>query len=591
MQVRFWGTRGSMAKPGPDTIRYGGNTSCVQVTSDAGTLLVIDCGTGAHGLGQMLMKEGPKPTRGHVLISHTHWDHIQGIPFFTPFFIPGNKWDFYAPKGFGESLRETLAGQMEYTYFPITPEAFGAELNYNNLSEGVFRIDDIVIRTRYLNHPALTIAFRIEVDGAAVVYACDHEPHSHEAADGVGALDGQDLAHAEFLRDADLVIHDAQYLASEYAGKVGWGHSTVEYSLQVCQTVGVKQLAITHHDPLRTDDAIDAVVAKMRESITPAGAIEVFGAAEGMILDYRGTKTASTEADTATMDQAVGSREAVVLLITQNEALREKMRLAVSDEPVTMKTSESAIIAALRDDQPTTGLILIDGAIESGALAMAKSIRARPDMATTPILFLGGADAGFGNFGEHSEWLRTPFSVEYARSRIRTWTMRSAFRWLSASIPENETERLQALRALNLVEAGGDERFDRYTRIAAALFDVPYALVSIVDDDRQWFKSTYGTEITQTPREVSFCAHAIHHSDVMVVNDALRDSRFGDNPTVVGPPNVRFYAGTPLVLPNGFAIGTLCILDDRPREFSETDRARLADLGGLLEQELARVAA
>jgi len=580
-----------MAKPGPDTIRYGGNTSCVQVTSDSGTLLVIDCGTGAHGLGQMLMKEGPKPTRGHVLISHTHWDHIQGIPFFAPFFIPGNKWDFYAPKGFGESLRETLAGQMEYTYFPITPEAFGAELNYNNLSEGVFRIDDVVIRTRYLNHPALTIAFRIEVDGAVVVYACDHEPHSREAADGVGALDGQDLAHAEFLRDADLVIHDAQYLASEYAGKIGWGHSTVEYSLQVCQTVGVKRLAITHHDPLRTDDAIDAVIANLRESINPAGSIEVFGAAEGMILDYRGTRPSMPLEESATMDEAVGAREAMALLITQDQALREKMRKAVSDEPVVLQMSENAIIPEARGEGPVAGLILIDGAFETGALALAASIRARPDMETTPILFLGGTDPALGNFGEHAEWLRAPFSVEYARSRIRTWTMRGAFRWLRASIPENETDRLQALRALNLVEASGDERFDRYTRIAAALFDVPYALVSIVDDDRQWFKSKYGTEIDQTPRDVSFCAHAIHHPDVMVVDDALSDSRFGDNPTVVGPPNVRFYAGTPLILPSGHAVGTLCILDSRPRKFSESDRARLADLGGLLEQELSRSAA
>lgn len=591
MQVRFWGTRGSMAKPGPDTVRYGGNTSCVQITSDSGTLLVIDCGTGAHGLGQHLMKEGPKPTRGHVLISHTHWDHIQGIPFFAPFFIPGNKWDFYAPKGFGESLRETLAGQMEYTYFPITPEAFGAELNYNNLSEGVFRIDDVVIRTRYLNHPALTIAFRIEVDGAVVIYACDHEPHSREAADGQGQLDGQDLAHAEFLRDADLVIHDAQYLASEYAGKVGWGHSTVEYTLQVCQSANVKQLAITHHDPLRTDDAIDQVVANLRGSISPAGAIEVFAAAEGMILDYRGTRTSIAEENTATADQALGSREAIVLLITQDQPLLEKMRQAVADEPIFLHARESASVPQTREGEPVAGLILIDGNLPAGALALARAIRARPEMATTPILFLGGTEPTLGNFGENSEWLRAPFSVEYARSRIRTWTMRGAFRWLRASIPENEGERLKALRALNLVEASGDERFDRYTRIAAALFDVPYALVSIVDDDRQWFKSKYGTEIDQTPRDVSFCAHAIHAPDVMVVNDALSDSRFGDNPTVVGPPNVRFYAGTPLVLPSGHAIGTLCILDDRPREFSDKDRARLADLGGLLEAELSRIAA
>lgn len=589
MQVRFWGTRGSMAKPGPDTIRYGGNTSCVQVTSAAGTLLIIDCGTGAHGLGQMLMKEGPKPTRGHVLISHTHWDHIQGIPFFAPFFIPGNKWDFYAPKGFGESLRETLAGQMEYTYFPITPEAFGAELNYNNLSEGVFRIDDIVIRTRYLNHPALTIAFRIEVDGAVVVYACDHEPHSREAADGISPLDGQDLAHAEFLRDADLVIHDAQYLASEYAGKIGWGHSTVEYSLQVCKTAGVKQLAITHHDPLRNDDAIDTMIDGLRSSLGPDSPLHVFAAAEGMNLDYRGDRVSLAEGDEALMDQAVGKREAIALLVTQDEALRAKMKQAVSDEPVLLKATED--VASLGDGATMAGLVLIDGDLPSGAIAAATALRGMPDMSSVPILFLGGTAPELGNFGENAEWLRAPFSVEYARSRIRTWTMRGAFRWLRASMPEDETERMQALRALNLVESSGDEQFNRYTRIAAALFKVPYALVSIVDDDRQWFKAKYGTEIEQTPRDVSFCAHAIHHPDVMVVNDALTDSRFGDNPTVVGPPNVRFYAGTPLMLPSGHAIGTLCILDDRPREFSTEDRERLADLGGLLERELAAIAA
>jgi phosphoribosyl 1,2-cyclic phosphodiesterase/DNA-binding response OmpR family regulator len=578
-----------MAKPGPDTIRYGGNTSCVQITSAAGTLLIIDCGTGAHGLGQMLLKEGPKPTRGHVLISHTHWDHIQGIPFFAPFFIPGNKWDFYAPKGFGESLRETLAGQMEYTYFPITPEAFGAELNYNNLSEGVFRIDDVVIRTRYLNHPALTIAFRIEVDGAVVVYACDHEPHSREAADGTSMLQGQDLQHAEFLRDADLVIHDAQYLASEYAGKIGWGHSTVEYSLQVCKTAGVKQLAITHHDPMRSDDAIDVMIDNLRGSLGADATINVFAAAEGMILDYSGDRVSLADGDEALMDQAVGKREAIALLVSQDHALHAKMKQAVADEPVLLRhVADPASIAA---DGTQPSLLLIDGSLPSNAIAAATLLRSKPDMATVPILFLGGTAPELGNFGEHSEWLRAPFSVEYARSRIRTWTMRGAFRWLRASIPENETERMQALRALNLVESSGDEQFNRYTRIAAALFKVPYALVSIVDEDRQWFKAKHGTDIEQTPRDVSFCAHAIHHPDVMVVNDALSDSRFGDNPTVNGPPNVRFYAGTPLKLPSGHAIGTLCILDDRPRIFSEEDRARLADLGGLLERELAAIAA
>ena len=119
MIVRFWGTRGSIPKPGPGTVRYGGNTSCVEVRSASGTLVVLDCGTGAHGLGQALVASAPSPLRGHLLIGHTHWDHIQGFPFFAPVFIPGNEWHIYGPRGVGSSLREALAGQMQSSYFPI----------------------------------------------------------------------------------------------------------------------------------------------------------------------------------------------------------------------------------------------------------------------------------------------------------------------------------------------------------------------------------------------------------------------------------------------------------------------------------------
>jgi len=128
MKVSFWGTRGSLAKPGKSTIRFGGNTSCVEVQSASGTLAILDCGTGAHGLGQHLMEHRDHPLKGHILITHTHWDHIQGIPFFTPLFIPGNEWDIYGPYGLSQSLRESLAGQMQYTYFPVTLEALGATI-------------------------------------------------------------------------------------------------------------------------------------------------------------------------------------------------------------------------------------------------------------------------------------------------------------------------------------------------------------------------------------------------------------------------------------------------------------------------------
>ena len=286
MLVRFWGTRGSLAKPGPGTVRYGGNTSCVEVRSAAGTLVVIDCGTGAHDLGQALMAGPNQPLRGHLLISHTHWDHIQGIPFFQPLFEPGNEWDIYAPHSLSQSIRDTLAGQMQYTYFPVTLEALGAKIRYHDLVEGVFQAGDITVRSRYLNHPALTLGYRLEADCVAVVYSCDHEPFSHQPSADINRISEQDHRHADFLRGADLVIHDAQYTATEYVNKIGWGHSTAEFAVDICSAVGVKQLALTHHDPMRDDDAIDQIIDAMRDRLsTYRQPLHVFAAAEGETIE------------------------------------------------------------------------------------------------------------------------------------------------------------------------------------------------------------------------------------------------------------------------------------------------------------------
>src|SRR2546427_573869 len=165
MDVRFWGTRGSVAKPGPTTLRYGGNTSCVEVRGVDGTLIVLDCGTGAHGLGQALVSAGGPRCDGHLMITHTHWDHIQGFPFFAPLFIPGNTWDIYAPGALGQQLERTLAGQMEYNYFPVTLAQLGASIRFHDLAEGRFTVGAVRITTQYLNHPALALGYRLQSGG------------------------------------------------------------------------------------------------------------------------------------------------------------------------------------------------------------------------------------------------------------------------------------------------------------------------------------------------------------------------------------------------------------------------------------------
>jgi hypothetical protein len=174
---------------------------------------------------------------------------------------------------------------MQYTYSPITLDDLGATLHYHDLVEGTLEVGDVHVTTQYLNHPALTLGYRLEVDGVTVVYSTDHEPHSRRCAAGNREpLVGQDFRHAQFLADADLVIHDTQYTAAEYPSKTGWGHSTVEYVVDVAACAGVRRLALFHHDPTRDDDAIDRLVAGARDRAAKAGGdTEVFGAAEGTV--------------------------------------------------------------------------------------------------------------------------------------------------------------------------------------------------------------------------------------------------------------------------------------------------------------------
>ncbi len=199
--------------------------------------------------------------------------------------MPGNVWHVYGPRGLDSSIDKALAGQMQYTYFPVQLLDFGATLMYHDLVEGQFEIDDVTITTQYLHHPALTLGYRIEADGATLVYSTDHEQSATAEADPDELEDAnrEEAKHVAFLRDADLVIHDAEYLAEEYADKVGWGHSTVEYAVEVAHAADAQRLALFHHDPTRTDDAVDALAARARSHAADLEfESDVFAATEGI---------------------------------------------------------------------------------------------------------------------------------------------------------------------------------------------------------------------------------------------------------------------------------------------------------------------
>ncbi len=592
MRVRFWGTRGSIPKPGPSTIRYGGNTSCVEVISAGGTTIVLDCGTGALSLGRELLMRDEKPLHGHLLISHAHWDHIQGLPFFAPLFVGGNEWDVYAPHGFEQSVRETLAGQMQHTYFPVDLAQLGASIRYHNLTEGVFTVGDVEVRTRYLNHPALTLGYRLEADGVTIVYCCDHEPHSRPLAYGSGEIGDQDREHIEFISGADLLIHDAQYRAAEYKDKIGWGHSTLEYVVAMSQIAQVKTLAFTHHDPARDDDQIDQEVEAVKADLRARdSSLSVFAAAEGRVWErqeeHLPTPKHLTDA-AAEMPASLQLVENGVLLGIVDPVLYEQLSEALCADGIAVLQATSGAEAFDLARTKSPSLIVLERSLPGDGLETCQAIRKIAEADTPIIIVAAREDINAGDAAGVSDWLIRPFSAIYAQTRMRAWLMRTTCRWTQPPFPASEAERLTALYRLAILDTEREERFDRLTRIAAAAFEVPIALVSLVDTDRQWFKSACGADITETPRDMSFCAHAIVERSIMVIPDALLDPRFADNPIVVNDPRVRFYAGCPLVLHSGACVGTLCLIDTRPRQLDEAGIRLLKDLAGLVLEELQR---
>jgi phosphoribosyl 1,2-cyclic phosphodiesterase len=302
MKIRFWGVRGSIATPGKDTMIYGGNTSCLEIEDDEGLCFVFDAGTGIRALGNDLMRRKQKET--HLFITHTHWDHIQGFPFFTPAYIPGNSIKIYGPKHFEKTLQKIMDLQMDYAYFPVSMQQLNAKISYQDLQEARIQIGKTVITTKYSNHPVTGICYKVTgSSGKSIVYSGDTEPYynvlEHEkkvkagtslAAGGKnpeqspgGAIDFNDEfaandsdenidtivaerneAHKKFC-SSDLLVHDAQYTEEEYPKFVGWGHSPQETVIKMAKEGGVGLLVLNHHDPAQTDESLMAIEKRLKE--------------------------------------------------------------------------------------------------------------------------------------------------------------------------------------------------------------------------------------------------------------------------------------------------------------------------------------
>ena len=261
----------------------------MEVRTPAGARIIIDGGTGLRGLGHSIGLEGSRGSiQACLLLSHYHWDHIQGLPFFGPVYHPDTRLHIYGPKGVEERMEAVLAGQMRRAYFPVQWEELRAQIVMREIGDGVVCIGGCTVRAQWLNHTSPCLGYRLEAGSASVVYATDHEPFAWAgAASDLTARFRHpgDRRHVEWLTGADLLIHDAQYTDAEYATTRNWGHSPIEYAVDVAVVAGVKCLALFHHDPARTDQQVTQLVRQMRRRAREQGSpLKIIAAAEGLEL-------------------------------------------------------------------------------------------------------------------------------------------------------------------------------------------------------------------------------------------------------------------------------------------------------------------
>jgi phosphoribosyl 1,2-cyclic phosphodiesterase/CheY-like chemotaxis protein len=270
LTMTFWGVRGTLPVSRADSRRYGGNTVCVSFTFADGRLFVFDAGTGIKALSDALLAAKRTRIEGTIFISHPHWDHINALPFFVPFYMPGHQFEICGCKHGDVGIRELISAQMDGVYFPVTVREFCASLTYRDLAEGTFDIAGVRVSTMLLSHPGNCLGYRIEYAGRSFCYVTDNELYPPESefhcAEYVERL-------ADFTRGADVLITDCTYGDAEYPRKQGWGHSSVSQVVDLAARASPKRLFLIHHDPDQNDAAVDAKLASAREQLAARGGV------------------------------------------------------------------------------------------------------------------------------------------------------------------------------------------------------------------------------------------------------------------------------------------------------------------------------
>jgi phosphoribosyl 1,2-cyclic phosphodiesterase len=297
MQITFWGVRGSYPVPGAATVRYGGQTSCVEARSAKGECVIVDAGTGMRALGNKLLREARGPQQYHVLLSHVHWDHIQGLPFFSPAYVPGTKIAIHALLTAADELQQVIGGITRHEFFPMPLEAVPATFDYHQVEPGVeFDVGAFHITPIALNHPFGSVGYRLDCDGSSWAYVSDTAPfdrvlHKQHFLSGPEPLSDDDKTSLGSMRDAlvaklqnvDTVVYDTHFLPEEYARFPHYGHSTPDQALEICAEANVRRLVLYHHAPSHGDDQMDQIAATYLAKGEALG-IEVLTSFEGMTL-------------------------------------------------------------------------------------------------------------------------------------------------------------------------------------------------------------------------------------------------------------------------------------------------------------------